>query len=260
MKKMTMHNLFIFIGVLFVVWFLYSWIPVINIEKPKYKVVQKTDDYEIRAYDSYIIAETVIVGAKDKNEAVNKGFSIIAGYIFGDNTKKGKIDMTAPVNTKEDVSEQIEMTAPVNTEKIPMTAPVNTEEVVSEKINMTVPVNTEEIFSENIPMTAPVNTGLGEGERVYKISFVMPSSYTIETLPKPNDSRVEIKGVPARKLAVRQFSWSNSESAFNKNEALLLESLKRDEVETVGQVNIARYNMPWTIPFLLRNEIQIEVR
>ena len=257
---MTMYNLSIFVGVLFVVWFLYSWIPVINIEKPKYKVVQKVDDYEIRAYGPYIIAETIIVDAKDKNEAVNRGFPIIAGYIFGDNTKRGKIDMTVPVNTKEDVSEQIEMTAPVNTEKISMTAPVNTEEVASEKIDMTVPVNTEDISSERIDMTAPVNTEVGDSGRAYKISFVMPSSYTLLTLPKPNDSRIEIREVSARKLAVRQFSWSNSESAFYKNEVLLLESLKRDGVEVVGQVNIARYNIPWTIPFLLRNEIQVEVR
>lgn len=227
-NKRTMNIILIIVGVVLFGWFLYSWLPVRNIEEPKYTVVSEASGYEIREYASYIVAETIVSGAENKDEAARKGFPIIAGYIFGDNTKKDKIAMTVPVNTEERTSEKIAMTAPVNTEKIAMTVPVNTEKV--------------------------------QESNTYKISFVMPSKYTLETLPEPNDKRVELREVPARKVAVRRFSWTTSESAFKKHETELLEALRRDDIETVGAVNVARYNTPWTIPFMLRSEVQIEVK
>ena len=171
---------------------------------------------------------TTITGVKNRSDAATKGFPIVAGYIFGDNTKQDKIAMTVPVNTEEGVSEKITMTAPVNTEKIAMTAPVNTE--------------------------------AEETEGTYKVSFVMPSKYTLESLPTPNDSRVELTEVAARKVAVKRFSWSSTEATFKKQEEELLVALERDGIETIGTVNIARYNTPWTIPFMLRNEVQIEIK
>ena len=237
--KKTMNTILIIIGVVLVVWLLYTWLPVGNIEEPKYTLISQKNGYEIREYGDYILAETTISGAENRDEASRKGFSIIAGYIFGDNIKKDKISMTVPVNTEESTSEKIPMTVPVNTEKIEMTMPVNTE-----KIEMTMPVNTEE----------EADSG------AYNVSFVMPSKYTLETLPEPNDKRVKLREVPAHKVAVRRFSWTTSESAFTKNEAELLKALSRDEVETVGAVNVARYNTPFTIPFMLRNEVHIEVK
>lgn len=228
MNKKTMNIILIIVGVVLIGWFLYSWLPVLNIEEPKYTLVGEAGGYVIREYASYIVAETTVSGAENRDEAARKGFPIIAGYIFGNNTKKDKIAMTIPVNTEESTSEKIAMTVPVNAEKIAMTVPVNTEEE--------------------------------EGGGTYKISFVMPSKYTLQTLPEPNDKRVELREVPAHKVAVRRFSWSTSESAFKKHEAELLEALKRDGVETVGAVNVARYNTPWTIPFMLRSEVQIEVK
>lgn len=216
MKKKTMNITLIIIGVALVGWFLYSWLPVRNIEEPKYTTVSKAGDYEIREYARYIIAETTITGAKDRSDAASKGFPIIAGFIFGDNIKKDKIAMTVPVNTQAGTSEKIAMTAPVNTEEAESGA--------------------------------------------YRISFVMPSEYTLETLPQPNDTRVELREVPARKVAVRRFSWTTSDSAFRKHEAQLLKALARDRVVTVGAVNAARYNTPWTMPFMLRSEVQVEVK
>lgn len=227
MNKKTMYTILIILGVALIIWFLYSWLSVRAIEEPKYEVVTTAEGYEIREYASYIIAETTISGAKDRDEAARKGFPIVAGYIFGDNTSKDKIAMTAPVNTEAGESEKIAMTAPVNTEKIAMTVPVNTEQ---EKADGT-----------------------------YKISFVMPSEYTLETLPIPNDSRVSIKEVPSHKVAVKRFTWSASESSVKAQEEALLTALARDGVETVGAINVARYNPPWTMPFMLRNEVQVEV-
>lgn len=223
-----MNIILIIIGVGLLSWFLYSWLPVRNIEEPKHTTVSKANGYEIREYTSYIIAETTVSGTENRDEVARKGFPIIAGYIFGDNTKKDKIAMTIPVNTEESDSEKIAMTVPVNTEKIAMTVPVNTEKV--------------------------------QESNTYKISFVMPSKYTLGTLPEPNDKRVKLLEVPARKVAVRRFSWTTSESSFKKHEAELLEALKRDGVKTVGAVNVARYNTPWTIPFMLRSEVQVEIK
>lgn len=217
MNKKNMNILLIVVAVVIVAWFLYSWLPVRNIEEPKYTVASEAIGYEIREYSSYVIAETTVTGAKNRSDAASKGFSVVAGYIFGDNSKKDKIAMTVPVNTEEGVSEKIAMTAPVNTEA-------------------------------------------SDESGVYKISFVMPSKYSVDTLPTPNDNRVVIKEMAARKVAVLRFSWSNSEAAFKKHEAELLDMLKRDGIETVGAVNIARYNTPWTIPFLLRNEVQVEIK
>ena len=227
-NKKTMSTILIIVGIVLVVWLLYTWLPVDNIEEPKYTLISEASGYEIREYAYYILAETTISGAENRDEASRKGFSIIASYIFGDNIKKDKISMTVPVNTEESTSEKIAMTAPVNTEKIEMTMPVNTEE--------------------------EADSG------AYNVSFVMPSKYTLETLPEPNDKRVKLREVPAHKVAVRRFSWTTSESAFTKNEVELLKALSRDRVETVGAVNVARYNTPFTIPFMLRNEVHIEVK
>jgi hypothetical protein len=223
-----MYILLIIVGVALGIWFLYSWLSVRTVEEPRYDVVQATEEYEIRQYASYIIAETTVSGAQDRDEAARKGFPIVAGYIFGDNTSKDTIAMTVPVNTEAGGSEKIAMTTPVNTEKI--------------------------------AMTVPVNTAQEKTEGTYKVSFVMPRAYTLETLPTPNDTRVVLKEMPARTVAVKRFTWSAGEAAIEKHEKALLAALARDGVETVGAVNVARYNPPWTIPFMLRNEVQVEVR
>lgn len=221
------------LGLVVLLWFLYSWLAVRSIEEPKYVVVGEAVGYEIREYAAYIIAETTVAGASTRDEAASKGFPIVAGYIFGDNTSKSKLAMTAPVNT---------------------------EGVSSEKLAMTAPVNIEKTDSESIAMTVPVNTEREQDSDSYKISFVMPGEYTLSTLPVPNDSRVRLIEVPSRKMAVRKFSWSNSEKNFKKQETELISALSRDGVETVGVINLARYNPPWTIPFMLRSEVQIEIK
>jgi hypothetical protein len=80
------------------------------IETPKYEVIKKNKNIEIRKYPEYIQAEVEIKDVGYRS-AVEKGFQILAGYIFGDNISRKKIDMTAPVKTSK--SEKIAMTAPV---------------------------------------------------------------------------------------------------------------------------------------------------
>jgi hypothetical protein len=94
-------------------WTLGSYAVIWSIEEPAYTVLEKKDGYEIREYSTYILAETIVTGEYDK--ATNQGFRIIADYIFGNNTTKESIAMTAPVleSQTKDTSEQIAMTVPV---------------------------------------------------------------------------------------------------------------------------------------------------
>ena len=81
-------------------------------ETPKYEVIFKAGNKEIRYYESYIVAKTTVKG--EFKEAQGTAFRILASYIFGDNEKKQEIAMTAPVVQKQTAeSEKLPMTAPV---------------------------------------------------------------------------------------------------------------------------------------------------
>jgi hypothetical protein len=131
---------------------------------------------------------------------------------------------------------------------------------VSEKIAMTAPVAVEEqsIKSAKIAMTSPVNIEGNAGQ--WTVSFVMPSEYTMETLPKPLNSKVHLKQIPGVKRAVITFSgFYNSQKVAEKT--LELEGwMKTKNLQAVGVPKFARYNPPWTLPFMRRNEIMIDVR
>lgn len=87
------------------------------IETPKYKVLKKEKNYELRQYNSYITA-SVLINERDYDKATNQGFGYLADYIFGNNTKKVNISMTAPVLLETQFeSEKIAMTTPVITSK-----------------------------------------------------------------------------------------------------------------------------------------------
>jgi hypothetical protein len=107
------YYFFVAIVIALVVWAIGSYAVIWNIEKPAYTITEKKDGYEIRTYAPYIIAETTVTG--DYDEATNKGFRIIADYIFGNNTTEQSIAMTSPVleSPAEAKSEKIAMTTPV---------------------------------------------------------------------------------------------------------------------------------------------------
>lgn len=184
-----------------------------SVEQAEYTVVQKADDYEIRQYAPHIEAQTTIDGSRA--DALNKGFTILAGYIFGGNTAQESVAMTAPVREREGASEKI-------------------------------------------AMTAPVIAGSEGASRI--ISFVMPKTYTLQTLPTPDDSRIVLVEVPAKKMAALRFSWFRNTDRIEKMEAKLLAHLSRDGVEVIGKPSYAGYNAPWTPPWMTRNEILVEVR
>ena len=95
---------------MFIVWSLWAYFSS-KVENAKYSVIERKKGYEIRLYPEHIVAQTVVTGSYE--ESLNKGFGIIARYIFGGNVKKENISMTAPVVEKEIKSQSIAMTAPV---------------------------------------------------------------------------------------------------------------------------------------------------
>ena len=124
----------------------------------------------------------------------------------------------------------------------------------SQKIEMTAPVNIEP-QSEKISMTAPVSMEQLEGE--WRVQFFMPSQYTIDSLPQPNNPAVSLRTLPAKKFAVVRFSGFVSEEKKAAKSAELLEWLEGKNINPHNDTVLARYNPPWTLPFLRRNEVMI---
>ncbi len=122
-----------------------------------------------------------------------------------------------------------------------------------QKIAMTAPVSQEKSTGSKIAMTAPV-TQERAGDR-FTIQFAMPSKYTLETLPKPNDPRIEIREVPARKFAAIRYSGTWSRKNYETRLAQLREALAANNYEAIGEPIWARYDPPFKPWFLRRNEI-----
>jgi hypothetical protein len=125
-----------------------------------------------------------------------------------------------------------------------------------DKIAMTAPVSQEK-KGEKISMTAPVSQQSVQGK--WAVSFMMPASYTMETLPIPDDPNIQLRQVPARWVAAVRYSgvWSEEKYLFHKEK---LEKWIKDNRYTVtGEPVWARYNPPFTLWFMRRNEILIPV-
>jgi hypothetical protein len=114
------------------------------IEEPKFKVLEKSGDFELREYAPRVVAQTMVDGSL--SDASSTGFRRIADYIFGNNTARNG-----------------------SNEKISMTTPV------------TMVPKVENTTSAKISMTAPVTTQQANGQ--WRMYFVMPSQYTLATYP-----------------------------------------------------------------------------
>jgi len=127
----------------------------------------------------------------------------------------------------------------------------------SEKIAMTAPV-TLEPSSQKIAMTAPVV--VENNENRWRVHFVMPASSTLNSLPIPNDSRVSLREIAEQKTAVIVFSGFAGEDKVKEKTAALLNWIKSRGFDATSAPQLARYNPPWTLPFLRRNEILINIK
>jgi hypothetical protein len=123
-------------------------------------------------------------------------------------------------------------------------------------VAMTAPVSVEQVTAP-IAMTAPVAMEPGEGGRIMR--FFMPAEYTLETLPRPGDSRVRIVTVPAQTLAVLRFSGEMEDEHVAERKAELLGGLAESNWDPVGEPGFFGYDPPMTPPEQRRNEVFVEV-
>lgn len=123
-------------------------------------------------------------------------------------------------------------------------------------ISMTAPV--EQSQGEKISMTAPVEQQIDGMD--WRITFTMPSQYTIDTLPKPMNQSIQIELVPAKTQAAITFSGMNSSDNLEKHELALKNHIDKTDWVITGSAHYAFYNPPWTLPFLRRNEILFDIR
>ena len=125
----------------------------------------------------------------------------------------------------------------------------------AEKISMTTPVTMEAGSSEKISMTAPVT--MEQSDNQWRVHFVMPSKYTMATLPKPNNSAVTLRQIPKRNYAVIRFSGFAGANKVANMTASLEDWMKTKNITPKGKAELSRYDPPWTLPFFRRNEVMI---
>jgi hypothetical protein len=130
----------------------------------------------------------------------------------------------------------------------------------ADSIAMTAPVmQSREGDGSQIAMTAPVMQA--QTEQGWKMSFMMPSSYDLKDLPKPRSPLVTLEQVPERYMAAIRYSWGRGEARNNAKGRELLEWLENESTYwPAGKMVTAGYDPPWTLPFVRRNEVLIEVR
>ena len=182
-------------------------------EEPAFTASLKEGNFEIRNYPALVAAQVSVTGTRD--EASNAGFKLLAGYIFGGNTRKRSIAMTAPVVQAQAGNETIAMTAPV------------------------------------------IQTGVAGQAGAWTVRFIMPSAYTMETLPTPNNPKVQLLPLPPARFAAVTFSGLAWEPDVAERTAELNNYIAKHALQPVGLPALARYNPPWTPWFMRRNEVLI---
>lgn len=166
-----------------------------NIETYPYEVERKMKSFEIRKYESSLFT-SVQLSSSSYEEGSRKGFSVLAGYIFGGNDRNEKIAMTSPVT----MSLQDSMT----------------------------------------------------------MMFMVPKKFNRESLPKPNESRVEFKDVPAKTVAAISFGgWANQKK-IERYKQNLIQALELEHIKYTSNFYFLGYNAPYEF-FNRKNEIIVEL-
>lgn len=122
------------------------------------------------------------------------------------------------------------------------------------KLAMTAPVTQA---PQKLAMTAPVTqAAAGDG---WVVQFVLPRGITPDNAPVPDDARVRIREVPARRVAVVRFSGLWRESNYAEQRTKLDAALKAAGLQPLGEPVLSRYDPPITPWFLRRNEFWVDV-
>ncbi len=124
-----------------------------------------------------------------------------------------------------------------------------------EEIAMTAPVT--QAPRETIAMTAPVTQQSRAG--TWTVGFTMPAGYTMQTLPRPANPDVTLVEQRARRMAVLSFSGTAGDDRMKSAQEELMAHVARAGLRTSGEPVFAFYDPPWTLAFLRRNEVMIEI-
>ena len=125
------------------------------------------------------------------------------------------------------------------------------------KVSMTAPVMQQ--TSEQVAMTAPVMQQ-SNAPGNWSVRFMMPVSQTFETLPKPTNDQITLQQVPEKRFAVIRFSGLATQRSLEEKRKRLEDFLLEKKMTALSPPRYAFYNPPWTLPFLRRNEIMIEIK
>ena len=184
-----------------------------EVETPDYEVLDARGPIEHRRYAPIIVAE-VTVEAENRDDASSKGFYPLANYIFGRNRPGEAIAMTAPVTTvASDTGRDL---SGGDGAKIAMTAPVT---------------------------TMPSDEASG-GADTYTVRFMMPSKYTLDTLPAPVDPAVRLHEVPARTLVIYRFTGARTAERVAEGEAAIADYVAEAGLVPAGPFATAGYDGP----------------
>jgi hypothetical protein len=121
-------------------------------------------------------------------------------------------------------------------------------------------LSTAEPAPEKIAMTVPVIAEGRGDQKTWLIQFVMPKQYTMDTLPKPNNPQIKLVAIGPQKLAVIRFTGFVGDDKVQEKTAELMAWIKSRNALPLGNPRLARYNPPWSIPWMRRNEILIPIQ
>jgi hypothetical protein len=167
-----------------------------TIETYPFTIIDTYETIEIRQYEASLFT-SVEMPSNNYRETSSKGFSILAGYIFGGNDKEEKIAMTSPV-------------------------------AMSLKDSTT-------------------------------MLFLVPKKYTRDNLPVPNDSSIEFKDMPEKRVAAISFGGWASDSKIAAFKSKLITALNTKGIEYTDNFYFLGYNAPMEV-FNRKNEVIVELK
>ena len=134
---------------------------------------------------------------------------------------------------------------------------IDGENVARQEIAMTAPVS-QSPAGRKIEMTAPVGQRPSAGG--WAVSFMMPSSFTMDTIPRPSDPAVQLRAIPSYRAAVIRYSGFWSEERYREHLQELNSWIVARDFEPSGEPIWARYDPPFKPWFMRRNEVLIPVQ
>mmetsp|Transcript_15156 Transcript_15156/g.19876 ORF Transcript_15156/g.19876 Transcript_15156/m.19876 type:complete len:279 (-) Transcript_15156:228-1064(-) len=236
-------------------WPVAFWYGTYKLEKPKYKVLRRLgsrQNIELRQYESFIVAELAVKGS-NMSTILSYGFQNIAEYMFGNNTLR---ECTGtPAECEQERANTI----------ISMTSPVRLEGIWNpKKKSKSNPEGAEAVFPSPPPggpkWLQNFIAQQKQDSEPMKVSFMMPSTYTMETLPQPKNPAITFKEVPEHLFAVIHFSGKCPiELEVQSYQKELTEIAEKEQLKVIGDVIVNQYHPPAAPGVIRRNEVGLVV-